>query len=114
MSRWTDRGYSEVVTAKRNGILRHPSKVKCLRCGKQARVCHQRRLQQAVGSYFYLCDQCHKERHKELGWGYEPGGRPKINDYNLAKMPPLSFAIVSDYTISKASWLVNKFRGTGR
>lgn len=88
MSKWSDR-YSSVVKATRNGVVKKASEMKCERCGKPARQRHHDDYRKPL-EVVYLCYDCHKIRHKELGWGIS--GRRK--HYNFSRIPVGAYGLI--------------------
>ncbi len=66
MSYWTDRNYSAVIKAVRNGQLQGQSK--CEKCGQPSVVKHHEDYSKPL-DVMYLCNRCHRLRHSVLGWG---------------------------------------------
>lgn len=92
MSEWSDR-YSAVTKATRHGLLKKASEVNCERCGKQSTHRHHEDYSKPL-EVVYLCSRCHKQRHKELGWG--KSGKPR--HYNFSRIPIGSYGLVPGET----------------
>lgn len=65
---------SAVQNAIRDGRLEKPEKCSC--CGEETRIHGHHDDYSRPLEVIWLCTLCHKQRHKELGWGYVGNPQP--------------------------------------
>lgn len=96
-SRWVTR-YGAATSAQRRGALPGFAEIKCEKCGAPSRHKHHEDYSKPL-DVTYLCIRCHRQRHKELGWGCS--GRPK--HWNFSKLPVGSFTIIEGQAVTLIS-----------